>query len=135
MHDTSSLGRTVDASSVPTPALIKNIGKDLKNLADLEIKLAQAEAKADFAAELHSAKLAAIALVCALLGLNLLAVSLALLFTPEYAWLVACIESLVFFAVAAYCGWLGWNQMHKKPLVETRATLKEVVEWIRGQIR
>lgn len=135
MHDTNSLGRTVDASSVPTQDLLKNIGKDLKNLADLEVKLAQAEAKADFAAELYSAKLGAVALVCGLLGLNLFAVSLALLCTPRYAWMVAGIESVIFFAVAAYCGWLGWDQMHKDPLGQTRETLKEDVEWIRSQLR
>lgn len=135
MHDTHSFGKTVAASQVPTPVLIKNIGRDLKSLADLEVKLAQAEAKADLHAELYSAKFGAVAAVCALLALNLFAVALALLFDPEHAWAVAAIEALLFLAVAGFCGFKAYKSAHKDPLGHTRETLKEDLEWIRGQIR
>lgn len=135
MQEMNSMRHTIDASVLPTQDLIKNIGKDFKTLADLELRLVQAEAKADIAAEVYSAKLGAIGLVCALLGLNLVAVAVVLLFAPKVAWLAALFMAALFFGGAAYAALQCKKYVHKNPLGQTRETLKEDVEWIRSQVR
>lgn len=135
MKDTNSVGHTVDASVLPTQDLFKNIGNDLKTLADLELKLAHAETKSDVAAEVCSAKLGIIAAVCVLLGLNLIAVSVVLLFAPKVACLVAAFMAFLFFAGGAYAAMECSKRVHKNPLGQTRETLKEDMAWIKSQVR
>jgi uncharacterized membrane protein YqjE len=132
MNEPNSLGRMINASNLPTQDLIKNIGKDLKALAELEIKLAQAEMKANISAE--TAKIGLVAIVSALLGLNLIAVCIVLSFAPEYASMAAGILALVFFAIAGFAAWKSWNQLETNLLDETRTTLREDLQWIQTQM-
>ena len=134
MNDTSSLGRMINASHLPTQDLIKNIAKDFKTLADLEIRLAQAELKADISAEVESAKVGLVAAVSALLGLNLIAVCIVVSFSPDWAPLAAGILAIIFFVIAGIAAWSAWNQLHKNLLDETRTTLREDLKWIQTQM-
>lgn len=135
MQDTNTMPHTIDASAMPTKDLLRNIGNDFKTLADLELKLAEAEARADLAAEIFSAKLGAIAAVCALLGINLLAVAVVLLFAPKFAWLAATFMAIMFFAGGLYAALQCKKHVHPRPLRQARETLQEDVEWIKSQVR
>jgi hypothetical protein len=119
-------GDLIGAQSLSTRELIGEITAKASLLARKEIELAKTEIKADLHSQLTMAKSLAIAAVAALLGLNLLLVSLvqalALYVAP---WLGALLLGGALLVLAGILGYVGWSRRVSMPLALTRKTLKE----------
>jgi uncharacterized membrane protein YqjE len=99
-----------------------------------ETELAKAEIKADLQSQLAMVKGFAVALVCGLLGLNMLLVALVLglaVWIP--AWVAALITAAVLLVLGAIIGYIGWTRL-VTPLAVTRKTLKEDVQWAKERL-
>lgn len=121
--------------AVPTADLLHLITDDAKDLVQLEVELAKAEAKADLNSEMDLAKGAVIAAVCTIMGLNMLIIAAVFALAPQYAWVAALVVGIVLLAVAALAAMVGWSRAEKSPLGNTRESLKEDLEWARKQIK
>ncbi len=120
---------------LPTGQLIQQISADAKSLVQMEVELAKAEAKVDFAAELDLAKGAVVGAVCGILGLNMLLIGMVFALAPDLTWLVALMVGIVLIAIAAGAALFGWQRAETDPMRTTRTTLMEDVEWAKRQIR
>lgn len=132
MATTVLRGESVEALS--TRELIGEIMGKASLLLRKEAELAKAEIKADLKSELAMVKGFAIALVCALLGVNALLVALVFglaVWIP--GWLAALITAGVMLALGAVIGYIGWTR-RVMPLTVTRKTLKEDVQWAKERL-
>jgi uncharacterized membrane protein YqjE len=104
-------------------------------LARKEIELAKVEIKADLTSEVAMATTLGIAVVAALLGFNLLLVSLVLALAPYIAaWLGALVLGGMLLLVGLVVGYVGWQRRVSHPLAVTRKTLKEDVQWAKERL-
>ena len=115
--------------------LIKEITGKVSLLAQKELELVKAEVRADLKAELTTVKALAVAVVAALIGVNLLFVApvLALALVIP-GWLAALLVGGLILIVAALVGWIGWRRHVTRPLPLTRQTLKEDMQWVKDRL-
>jgi uncharacterized membrane protein YqjE len=116
----------IDAAEMATGELLQTVAKQVSMLAEKEVQLLRAELKSDMAKEVDTAKSIGIAGVCALLGVNMLLVALALCFHPAAT---AFVMGILLLMTAGILGWSGWSNRVRKPLDTTRQTLQEDVRW------
>jgi uncharacterized membrane protein YqjE len=116
----------IDPGDLETTELLQAMAQQVTMLAQKEVQLARTELKADIAKEMDMAKMMAGAGLCALFGVNMLLVALALAISPVAASLVMGILLLV---GAGVFGWLGWSDRVQNPMSTTRQTLQEDVKW------
>lgn len=126
--------RREPVQALTTRELIGAIMGKASLLIKTEAELARAELKADLKSELAVAKGLAIALVCAVMGLNTLLVAVVLgLAVWMPAWLAAVITAAVMLALGAVIGYVSWTR-RVMPLAVTRKTLREDVRWVKERL-
>jgi len=123
------------ARALSTRALISEITGKASVLVRKEVELARAEIRADFASELAMVKALGVALVAALLGLNLLLVAGVLaLGAVMPAWAAALLVGGIILLVAAVVGSIGWTRRVTSPLPLTLQSLKEDMQWVKERV-
>jgi hypothetical protein len=120
-------------ATAPAGNLVKQAVQTGTELVRKEIELARAEVKDDIRREISAAKGLVVAAMCALTGLNLtlIAVALALAAAGLPEWAAALIVAAVVLAAGAVAGLVGWRRRVQKPLERTQRILKEDVQWTR----
>jgi uncharacterized membrane protein YqjE len=109
-----------------TPELVREVVRDVGQLAKTQIELAVAEARADLRAGLGSVATMGAAAVAALLTVNLLlATAVIALARWLPAWAAGLLVSGVVAVVAVVAGLLGWRKRVRVPLERTRRSLEE----------
>ena len=116
------------AASLSTPELVKELAAHLGTLVRKQIELAKAELRADLRAEILTARTLGIAALAALIAVNLLLVTAALVLSLMMpAWLAGLIVTGFALAVAAVTAGIGWSRRLRKPLARSRHALEEDV--------
>jgi hypothetical protein len=116
------------AASLSTPELVKELAGHLGSLVRKQIELAKAELRADLRAEILTARTLGIAALAALIAVNLLLVTAALVLSLMMpAWLAGLIVTGFALAVAAVTAGIGWSRRLRKPLARSRHALEEDV--------
>jgi uncharacterized membrane protein YqjE len=128
------LSTHVSPQSLPVKDVLRQIGTDAKELIEMELSLAKAEARADMKSEIEFGKAVAFSAVCAILGLNALLMSAILAFFPHKASSAALFVGLFLLLVAAMVAGTYWRQAEKHPLDTTRDSLKESLKWAKQQV-
>jgi hypothetical protein len=109
-----------------TPELVREVVRDVGQLAKTQIELAVAEARADLRAGFGSVATMGAAAVAALLTVNLLlATAVIALARWLPAWAAGLLVSGVVAVVAVVAGLLGWRKRVRVPLERTRRSLEE----------
>lgn len=122
-------------TELSTAELVKEITAKVKTLAQKEIELAKIEVRKDLQEELVTVKGLGAAALCAIFGVNMLFVCLALaLGTVMAEWLAALLVGVVLLAAGAVAGLFGWSKRVKAPLQHTRKTLEEDVAWAKRRL-
>ncbi len=86
-------------------------------------------------AELASVKLAALAALAVLLGLNMLLVAGVLaLATSITGWVAALVVGGAFLGGGAVAGYIVWRRMVTNPLALTRQSLREDARWVKERL-
>ena len=99
------------AASLSTPELVKELAAHLGTLVRKQIELAKAELRADLRAEILTARTLGIAALAALIAVNLLLVTAALVLSLMMpAWLAGLIVTGFALAVAAVTAGIGWSR-------------------------
>lgn len=115
--------------------LIAEITATVARLARAELELAKAEIRADVQAELATVKLAALAALAVLLGVNMLLVAGVLaLATSIPGWMAALVVGGVLLAGGVVAGYIGWRHMVTNPLALTRQTVREDARWVKERL-
>ena len=121
--------------NIPLKDLLSDIADRMKLLASQEVELVKAEIKADVKSELAMARDLTIAVVCGLLGLNMLLISAALaLATLVPAWTASLIVAAPFIVLAVALGKIGWAKRLNTPLEANAIGLKEDLEWTKNRL-
>ena len=116
----------VTGSALSTPQLVKEIVNEVKELAQKQIELAMAEARADLRREAFSLADLAIGAVGAAITLTLLLVTVALALSHVVApWGAGLIVSGVALAATVVATYLGWRRRVTTPLIRTRRGLRQ----------
>lgn len=116
-----------------TPELVREVVRDVGQLAKTQIELAAAEARADLRAGLGSAATMGVAAVAALLTVNLLlATAVIALARWLPGWAAGLLVSGAVALVGAVAGYLGWRKRVKVPLERTRRSLEEDTRLTKG---
>jgi hypothetical protein len=116
--------------NVATPKLMTKTARAAAELIQSELALARSELRDDLASELTAAKGLSVALVCAILILNLLLLAGALALAAVMpAWLGALTVGAAVAAGGGIAGAIGWKHV-KPPLVRTRKSLQEDARWL-----
>lgn len=115
--------------------LLSGVTDRVKLLVVGEVALAKAEIRSDVKSEIAMAKGLGIAVVSALLGVNMLLVAAAFaLATIVPGWAAALIVGGPFIVFGIVMGTIGWARRVKKPLEASRASLKEDLEWMKNRL-
>jgi uncharacterized membrane protein len=115
--------------------LIAEITATVARLARAELELAKAEIRADVQAELATVKLAALAALAVLLGVNMLLVAGVLaLATSIPGWMAALVVGGAFLVGGVVAGYIGWRHMVTNPLALTRQTVREDARWVKERL-
>jgi uncharacterized membrane protein YqjE len=118
-----------------TPALIKEIGRQVTLLAKTELELAKTELRANLTAEVKAAAGLGIAGIAAIVATNLLLVTGVLALAQVMpAWAAGLIVSGVVLVVAAVAAAVGWSKRVRRPLEQTRRELKEDMQWTKERV-
>jgi uncharacterized membrane protein YqjE len=123
-------------SRASTIDLVRRLVNNISGLVDSEIELAKQEAREDISKTLTSAvlliaggALLAIGLICIVVAIIL---ALALILP---GWASALIWAAFFLLVGGILTLIGKNKLVTRPLKRTRETLREDIEWARGQVK
>src|SRR6516225_3902173 len=123
------------AASLSTPELVKELAAHLGTLVRKQIELAKAELRADLRAEILTARTLGIAALAALIAVNLLLVTAALVLSLMMpAWLAGLIVTGFALAVAAVTAGIGWSRRLRKPLSRSRGALEDEVRWTKERL-
>jgi Na+/H+-translocating membrane pyrophosphatase len=123
------------AASLSTAELVKELAAHLGSLVRKQIELAKAELRADLRAEILTARTLGIAALAALIAVNLLLVTAALVLSLVMpAWLAGLIVTGFATAVAATTAGIGWSRRLRKPLARSRNALEEEVRWTKERL-
>jgi len=130
-----TLHNGTSARELSNRALIKEITGKVSVLAQKEFELAKAEIRADLKAELTMIKVLGFAAIAALIGVNLILVApiLALALVIP-GWLAALAVGGGILVTAAIVGYIGWRRHVTRPLLLTRQTLKEDMQWVKERL-
>ncbi|TMD40698.1 MAG: phage holin family protein [Chloroflexi bacterium] len=108
--------------------------EDVVRLVQQEIALAKREVKEMLGSNIRAAIFLAVAALCLLFAVNLALVTLALAF-GVHAVLVAGIEALLLFVIAAICALIGKSMLKIGPPQQTVTSLKEDAEWAKQLLK
>ena len=108
--------------------------EDVVRLVPQEIELAKREVKEMVASNVRAAIFLGLAAVCSLFAINMVLVTIALLF-GAHAALVAAIEAVVLLVVTAICALLGKSRLRIGPPEQMVSTLKEDAEWAKQLLK
>ena len=123
------------ARGLSTRGLLSEITTKASLLVKKEVELARAEIRADITSELAMVKALGVALVAALLGLNMLLVAGVLaLATVIPGWAAGLLVGGAILAIAAVVGYVGWARRVTTPLPLTRQSLKEDMQWVKERV-
>jgi putative superfamily III holin-X len=120
-----------------TRELVTEAGRKASLLVKKEIELAKAELRAQVRSEIKMASGLGVAGVCALIGLEMLLVALALGLMERGVlpgWAAALVIAGVVLAIGAGAGLWGWAKRVRKPLETTQRSVKEDVRWARERM-
>jgi hypothetical protein len=120
---------------LPTRVLVSRAVEVGARLVSKEVELARAEVQADIAAEIGSVKMLAGGAVGLLVGVNVLllaAIAVLALWLPS--WVVALAVGGLLVGVAGLLAYAGWKRHVGSPLMTTRSSLTEDVEWVKRRI-
>jgi uncharacterized membrane protein YqjE len=121
--------------NLPLKDLLSDITDRVGLLVTKEVELAKAEIKSDIKSEIAMGKYLGIAVLCGLLGINMLLVAAAFALARLVpGWAASLIVAAPFIVLSVVAGAIGWAKRVKKPLEETRASLKEDFEWTKNRI-
>jgi uncharacterized membrane protein YqjE len=119
-----------DARTGSLADLLRDISDEFTLLAQKEVELARTELRADLGAEIAAFKGMGISAFLAILGVNMLLVSLVFVLAPGIdRWVVALVMGLVLMLAAVVSGYIGWSRRVTRPLDTTVDSLKEDVLW------
>lgn len=121
---------------VPTPTLMSEIGSKVALLVSKEVELARAEIKSDLSAELASIIRLGIGVVAAVITINLLLMAAVFALAPYVGseMMAALGLAAVMLAIALIAGALGWSKFVTNPLLRTRRTLREDLQWTKEKM-
>lgn len=120
-----------------TKDLVAETGRKASLLLRKELELAKAELRADVRSEIKMASGLGAAGVCALVGLEMLLVALALGLMEGGVlpgWAAALVIAAAVLIIGAVAGLWGWAKRVRQPLETTRRSLKEDVRWARERM-
>jgi hypothetical protein len=113
-----------------TTELVKEVVREVGQLARTQVELAATEARADLRAGLGSFEALGVAAVAALMTVNLLLATAVIgLARVLPAWAAGLVVSGAVAAVAVVAGALGWHKRVREPLKRTRRALSEDARW------
>jgi len=135
LRDAASARDGASARELSNRELIREITGKVSLLAHKELELIKAEIRADLKAELTMIKALTVAVIAALIGVNLLFVApvLALALVIP-GWLAALVVGGLILIIAATVGYIGWRRAVTRPLPLTRQTLKEDMQWVKERV-
>jgi fatty acid desaturase len=135
LRDAASARDGASARELSNRELIREITGKVSLLAHKELELIKAEIRADLKAELTMIKALTVAVIAALIGVNLLFVApvLALALVIP-GWLAALVVGGLILIIAATVGYIGWRRAVTRPLPLTRQTLKEDMQWVKDRL-
>jgi hypothetical protein len=118
-------------SEQKTTSLIQSIASDLQLLVGKEVALGKAESSVALETEAKVAKILLLALIVALVGLSigLCALGIGLIGFKMTAALGFSLLALSFIP-----GYIGYRQRITNPVPQTRATVKENLQWIKDTL-
>jgi hypothetical protein len=123
------------AGSFSTRELLGEIIDKASLLVKKEVELARNEIKADLKSQLGMAKGFAVALITALIGVNMLGVALVFaLALVMPGWLAALAVGVGLLGLGAGIGVISWQRRVTSPLALTRKTLKEDMQWAKERL-
>jgi uncharacterized membrane protein YqjE len=120
-----------------TKELVAETGRKASLLLRKELELAKAELRADVRSEIKMASGLGAAGVCALIGLEMLLVALALGLMESGVlpgWAAALVIAGAVLVIGAAAGLWGWAKRVRRPLETSRQSLKEDVRWARERM-
>lgn len=124
-----------DPRRLTTPELVGLLAGRATRLAEKQVELIKAEVRADVRAEIRAAIGLGIAAVLAIVAISLLFVAAALaLALVMPAWGAALVMAGVALLAGAIAGLIGWRRRVVSPMKQTRAALKETLQWAREQL-
>jgi len=124
-----------DAARLSTAELMGLIAGRAALLAEKQVELVKTEARANVRAEIRMAVGFGIALVCAILTLSLLLVAAVFAIDPALpAGGAALLLAGVMLLLGGIAALVGWRSRVTAPLAETRATLKENLQWAKERL-
>ena len=119
-----------EATSLSTTELVKEVVREVGQLAKTQVALAAAEARADLRTGLGAAEALGVAAVAGLATVNLLlATAVMALARWLPAWAAGLIVSGAVALVGLVAGLLGWSKRVRRPLSRTRRALEEDARW------
>jgi hypothetical protein len=120
---------------MPTTKLMAEIGSKVALLVNKEVELARTEIKNDLNAELASIKRIGVGVVAALITINMLMVAAVFGLAPYLGGAMAALAlAAVALVIALVAGGLGWSKFVTNPLVRTRRTLREDLQWTKEKM-
>lgn len=122
---------------LPLRDLVSELVQKGSQLARKEVELAKVEAKEDLRTELRMAKGLGVAGVCALLTLQMLLVTVAFALMEGDVlpgWAASLLIAAVVLAVGTVAGLWGWKKRVRKPMEETRASVRSGFRWAKEQM-
>jgi hypothetical protein len=124
-----------DAALLSTAELMGLIAGRAALLAEKQVELAKAEARANVRAEIWMAAGFGIALVCAIVAVSLLLVAAVFAIEPALpAGAVALLLAGLMLLLGGIAALVGWRRRVTAPLAETRTTLKENLQWAKERL-
>jgi hypothetical protein len=113
-------------SSLSTTELVREVVREVGQLAKTHVELAAAEARADLRAGAAAVTRFGVAAVAALMTLNLLLATAVLALARVLpAWAAGLVVSGAVAVIGAVAGLLGWRRRVRAPLKRTRRALEE----------
>jgi hypothetical protein len=120
------------AADLSTTELVREVVREVGQLARAQVELAATEARADLRAGLGAFGALGIAAVAALLAVNLLLATAVLALSRVLpGWGAGLVVSGGVAAVAVVAGLVGWRKRVREPLKRTRRTLGEDARWVK----
>jgi uncharacterized membrane protein YqjE len=123
-------GPEADPAALTTPALVREVVREVGQLAKTQVELAAAEARANLRSGLGAMESLGVAVVAALMAVNLLLATAVLALARVLpAWAAGLVVSGAVALVALVAGLRGWRRRVRAPLERTRRSLEEDVRW------
>ena len=118
------------ATALSTTELVKEVVREVGQLARTQVELAATEARADLRAGMGAFEALGVAAVAALLAVNLLLATAVLALARVLpGWAAGLVVSGGVAVVAVVAGVLGWRKRVREPLKRTRRALGEDARW------